>query len=99
MRWKIITGAMLGALLLGASASSAVEEEAVCAASPKEKWASAEAITAKLSQVIDAQFALGLDKGCYEAEVVINDATMIDIYVNPVTMNIVRIRTNGEEDS
>jgi hypothetical protein len=99
MRWKIMTGAMLGALLLGASASSAVEEEAVCVASPKEKWASAEAVTARLSQVIDAQFALGLDKGCYEAEVVINDETMIDIYVDPVTTNIVRIRTNGEEDS
>jgi hypothetical protein len=99
MQGKIIAGALLGTLLLGASASSAVEEESVCAVSPKEKWASAETVTARLSQVIDAEFALGLDKGCYEAEVVINDETMIDIYVDPVTMNIVRIRTNGEEDS
>ena len=99
MRWKIITGTMLGALLLGSGASSAVEEESVCAVSPKEKWASAEAVTARLSQVIDTEFALGLDKGCYEAEVMINDETMIDIYVDPVTMDIVRIRTNGEEDS
>jgi hypothetical protein len=99
MRGKIIVGAILGTLLLGVGGSSAVEEESVCPVSPKEKWASAETVTARLSQVIDTDFALGLDKGCYEAEVVINDNTMIDIYVDPVTLNIVRIRTNGEEDS
>lgn len=99
MRRTFIAGSIGGLLLLGAAMPSAGEEEAVCAASPKETWASAEAVTARLAKIIDAQFALGLDKGCYEAEVVINDETMIDIYVDPVTMAIVRIRTNGEEDS
>jgi hypothetical protein len=99
MRRTLIAGSIGGMLLLGAAVSSAEEEEAVCAASPRETWASAEAVTDRLQRIIDAKFALGLDRGCYEAEVMINDETMIDVYVDPVTMNIVRIRTNGEEDS
>jgi len=99
MAWKIFSGIALGALLLGTGAAHADAETRICPESPKDKWVKPEAVTAMLSKVIDKEFELGLDKGCYEAEVVINEDTMIDIYVDPVTMQIVHIRSNGAEDS
>lgn len=86
-------------LLLTTAAAPASEEEAVCADQPKEKWASVDAISEKLAGLIDKEFVLGVDKGCYEAEVIVNDVTEIDVYIDPVTMEIVRIRTEGDSDS
>ena len=99
MAWKTLSGIALGALLLGGNGAHADGEGAICPDSPKDKWVKPEAVTAMLSKIIDKEFELGLDKGCYEAEVVINEQTMIDIYVDPVTMQIVHIRSNGAEDS
>jgi len=81
------------------AAPAAAGEEVVCAAQPKEKWVSAETVTRKLTQLIDKDFVLGIDKGCYEAEVVVNDKTEIDVYVDPVTAEVVKIRTDGDSDS
>ena len=81
------------------AAPAAAGEEVVCAAQPKEKWVSAETVTRKLTQLIDKDFVLGIDKGCYEAEVVVNETTEIDVYVDPVTAEIVKIRTDGDSDS
>ena len=94
----------LGALglvgfLVGVHVAPAAAEEAICQGGPRESWASPEAVTARLSTLIDREFVLGLDKGCYEAEVVINPTTMIDVYVDPITLKVERIRTNGESDS
>jgi Peptidase propeptide and YPEB domain len=99
MAWKTLSVVALGALLLGGNARADSESGAICPDSPKDKWVKPEAVTAMLSKIIDKEFELGLDKGCYEAEVVINEQTMIDIYVDPVTMQIVHIRSNGAEDS
>jgi len=101
MAWKTLAGIALGALLLGSGAARAAAdtEGAICPESPQDKWVKPEAVTAMLSKIIDKEFELGLDKGCYEAEVVINDQTMIDIYVDPVSMQIVHIRSDGAEDS
>jgi hypothetical protein len=99
MMWKS-TVAILGlGLLLTTAAATASEEEVVCTDQPKEKWASADAISEKLASLIDKDFVLGVDKGCYEAEVIVNDATEIDVYIDPVTMEIVKIRTEGDSDS
>jgi len=96
--WKsMILLAIIGLGSLAASAAAA--EEAVCAEQPKDKWASAEAVSQKLAQLLDKEFVLGIDKGCYEAEVVVNDETEIDVYVDPVSMEIVKIRTDGDSDS
>jgi hypothetical protein len=97
--WKAaITTVTIGLLLLldGAVAS---EEEVVCVPQPKEKWAAADAVSEKLSRLIDKEFVLGVDKGCYEAEIIVNDVTAIDIYIDPVTAEIVKIRTEGDSDS
>ncbi|HTO81103.1 MAG TPA: PepSY domain-containing protein [Methylomirabilota bacterium] len=99
MAWKTLSVVALGALLVAGNAAAADSEGPICPDSPKDKWAKPEAVTAMLSKIIDKEFELGLDKGCYEAEVVINEQTMIDIYVDPVTMQIVHIRSNGAEDS
>ena len=97
--WK---SALLAAVLGLVSATvvpAAADEEVVCAAQPKENWVSAETVTRKLAQLIDREFVLGVDKGCYEAEVVVNETTEIDVYVDPVTAEIVKIRTDGDSDS
>ena len=86
-------------LLLPVNEPAAHGDEVVCTDQPKEKWASAEAISARLAELIDKEFVLGVDKGCYEAEVIVNDSTAIDVYVDPVTMEIVKIRTEGDSDS
>jgi len=95
------TALFAAALGLGAAAGgpASAGEEVVCAAQPKEKWVSAEVVTRKLAQLIDKEFVLGIDKGCYEAEVVVNDSTEIDVYVDPVTAEVVKIRTDGDSDS
>lgn len=93
-----LAAAILG-LLAGAALPAVADEEVVCADQPKEKWISAEIVTQKLARLIDKEFVLGIDKGCYEAEVVVNDATEIDIYVDPVTAEVVKIRTDGDSDS
>jgi hypothetical protein len=99
------------ALLAGISASAAIlsflanaapaaaGDEVVCAAQPKAKWVSAEMVTRKLALLIDKEFVLGVDKGCYEAEIVVNATTEIDVYVDPVTAEVVKIRTDGDSDS
>ncbi|MGH6962016.1 MAG: PepSY domain-containing protein [Dongiaceae bacterium] len=97
---KPIIAAIVGAaILLAVPVAIADAEEAICPDGPRERWASDTAVSEKLKAMIDKEFALGLDKGCYEAEVMIDDDTMIDIYVDPVTTEVVRIRTAGEEDS
>jgi hypothetical protein len=90
--------AVLG-LVWAAIVPAAADEEVVCAAQPKEKWVSAETVRSKLAQLIDKEFVLGIDKGCYEAEVVVNDTTEIDVYIDPVTAEVVKIRTDGDSDS
>jgi hypothetical protein len=97
MMWKCTAAVLTLGLLLPTAA--AAEEEVVCTDQPREKWVSADAVTKRLSQLIDKEFVLGVDKGCYEAEVIVNDVTEIDVYVDPVTMEIVKIRTDGDSDS
>jgi hypothetical protein len=99
MMWKCMAAVLTFGLLLPTAGAAASEEEVVCTDQPKEKWASADAITKRLSDVIDSEFVLGVDKGCYEAEVIVNDVTEIDVYVDPVTMEIVKIRMEGDSDS
>jgi hypothetical protein len=99
----LLAAVPLLAAILGLASSSGVPavagEEIVCAAQPKEKWVSAEIVTRKLARLIDKEFVLGIDKGCYEAEVIVNDATEIDVYIDPVTAEVVKIRTDGDSDS
>jgi len=97
MMWKCTAAVLTFGLLL--PTAGAAEEEVVCTDQPKEKWASADAVTKRLSRMIDKEFVLGVDKGCYEAEVIVNDLTEIDVYVDPVTMEVVKIRTEGDSDS
>ena len=103
MRKSALLAAIPLLALLGLASASTVpavaDEEVVCTDQPKEKWVSAETVTRKLAQLIDKDFVLGIDKGCYEAEVVVNDATEIDVYVDPVTAEVVKIRTDGDSDS
>jgi hypothetical protein len=97
MMWKCTAAVLTFGLLL--PTAGAAEEEVVCTDQPKEKWASADAVTKRLSRLIDKEFVLGVDKGCYEAEVIVNDLTEIDVYIDPVTMEVVKIRTEGDSDS
>src|SRR5262249_26299506 len=92
---------LVAILGLGSAAGvpAAADEEVVCAAQPKEKWVSAEVVTRKLATLVDKEFVLGIDKGCYEAEVVVNESTEIDVYIDPVTAEVVKIRTDGDSDS
>ena len=97
--WKsALLAAVLG-LVVAAAAPAAADEEVVCAAQPKEKWVNAETVRRKLAVLIDKEFVLGIDKGCYEAEVVVNGTTEIDVYIDPVTAEVVKIRTDGDSDS
>ena len=98
MRKIVIAAAVLSVISLTGFAASA-EDEVVCTAQPKDKWVSAEIVSRKLSQLIDKEFVLGIDKGCYEAEIIVNELTEIDVYIDPVTTEIVKIRTDGDSDS
>ena len=97
--WKSALLAAILGLVSAAAVPAAADEEVVCAAQPREKWVSAETVTRKLARLIDKEFVLGIDRGCYEAEIVVNDTTEIDVYVDPVTADIVKIRTDGDSDS
>jgi hypothetical protein len=99
MMWKSAAAILTLGLLLPAAGAAASEEEVVCTDQPKDKWASADAVSEMLARVIDKEYVLGIDKGCYEAEVIVNEATEIDVYIDPVTMEIVKIRTDGDSDS
>lgn len=100
MLWKSTVAILALCLLLpAAGAAASEEEEVVCTDQPKNKWASVEAVSEMLTRVVDKEYVLGIDKGCYEAEIVVNDATEIDIYIDPVTLAIVKIRTDGDSDS
>lgn len=96
--WKnVVSLAVLG--LVSTATPVAAADEVVCADQPKDKWASAETVSRKLAQLVDKEFVLGIDKGCYEAEIVVNGETEIDVYIDPVTTEIVKIRTDGDGDS
>ena len=99
MMWKSAVAILTLAVLLPTVGAAAAEEEVVCTDQPRDKWASVEAVSERLARVIDKEYVLGIDKGCYEAEVIVNDATEIDVYIDPVTMEIVKIRTEGDSDS
>ena len=99
--WKNAFLAVVLGLVAAAVVPAASAEEVVCAAQPKEKhgWMPKRS-GAKLALLIDKEFVLGIDtEGCYEAEVVVNDTTEIDVYIDPVTAEVVKIRTDGDSDS
>jgi hypothetical protein len=96
MMWK---HTFLTVSLLFSAGAAAAAEEAVCPDHPKDQWVAADVVAEKLSRLIDKEFVLGIDKGCYEAEVLVNDDTEIDVYVDPVTTEVVKIRTEGHSDS
>jgi hypothetical protein len=99
MMWKSAAAVLTLGVLLPIAGAAAAGEEVVCADQPKDKWVSADTVSEKLARVIDKAYVLGIDKGCYEAEIIVNDATEIDVYIDPVTMEIVKIRTDGDSES
>ena len=83
---------------LGFAAGAARADEDLCTAASQDQWVSADEIKAKYAKIIEEEFLLEIDDGCYEAQVSMSDEIVLEIYIDPVTAEIVKIE-KGTEDS
>lgn len=93
--------AATAALGFAAAASAAYAESSVtCTSEPKDKWMSEEAITAKLLESgFQSVRKLKLEgNGCYEAYVIDKSGSKAEVYLNPMTAEIVKQKTEGDDD-
>jgi hypothetical protein len=83
---------------LGLAAPSARADADLCTAATQDQWVRADEIKAKYAKIIEGEFLLEVDDGCYEAQVSMSDEIVLEIYIDPVTAEIVKIE-KGSEDS
>jgi len=91
-----ILGAFGALMMLAAPNLAAAEDEPICVGGPQHKWMSADEITAKVAKMTDETFVIDFDDGCYEAEVILNETTILEVYMDPITGEVVKIEESGE---
>ena len=73
----------------GISAAGAAE---LCEAKPRDQWLSPEEIKIKVETLGFPEHVLAFEDGCYEAKIVMSDGKRLEIYMDPVTGEVVRIK-------
>ena len=69
----------------------------VCAGGPQHQWLKPESVREKVRELGYAEFVLAFEDGCYEAKVEQSDGKRLEIYMDPVTGEVVLIK--GDEKS
>lgn len=88
--------AIAGALMIGTAPATATEEDVLCPGGPQDQWVSAEALKEKMTKMLDGEFVMDFEHGCYEVEYSANEHTVIAFYVDPVTTDIVKVKVEDE---
>lgn len=90
--------ALAGALMIAAApaTATATEEDVLCPGGPQDQWVSADALKAKMTKMLDGEFVMDFEHGCYEVEYSANEHTVIAFYVDPVTTDIVKVKVEDE---
>lgn len=96
MRALPISLFIAGALVLVAAPTIAEEEDVVCVGGPKDQWVSAEVVKEKMAKMLDGDFAMEVEHGCFEIEYPANEHTVIAFYLDPVTTDIVKVKVEDE---
>ena len=66
----------------------------VCPASDKSQWMSVEAVHERLADLGYADYHLGIEDGCYEAKLVAANGDKLEVYIDPVSGEVVRTVTD-----
>lgn len=96
MRALPVSMFLVGALVLAAAPAVAEEEDAVCVGGPKDQWVSSETVKEKMSKMLDGDFVMEVEHGCFEVEYPANEHTVIAFYLDPVTTDIVKVKVEDE---
>lgn len=87
---------LAGALMISAIPAAAEEEGVLCPGGPKDQWVSADALKEKMTKMLNGEFVMDFEHGCYEVEYAANEHTVIAFYVDPVTADIVKVKVEDE---
>jgi hypothetical protein len=84
----------LGALLATAAASASATD--LCQAGPKGAWIKPDAVRRHVVAMGYKDFTLGIEDGCYEAKAIDQDHKRSEIYIDPMTGEVVKIKKDGK---
>lgn len=75
----------------GMAASASAAE--LCEPKPRDQWLSPEEVNAKVQALGILKHVLAFEDGCYEAKIVLENGQRLEIYMDPVTGEVVKIKT------
>ena len=90
---NIIKFALLGTLIASASPAFATDDSSLCGNAPKDQWMTTEAITAKAVEAGYDVRQVKVEDGCYEVYGIDAKGAKAEVYMNPVSAEIVKIKT------
>lgn len=64
----------------------------LCKGGPRESWMTREELTARLAEMGHAKPFLGIEDGCYEAKIVTAEGKRVEIYIDPVSGEVVKTK-------
>lgn len=83
---------VLPTVAAGCLATGAALADDLCKGGPRDSWMSKEQLTAKLAAMGHDNPFLGIEDGCYEAKVVTAEGKRVEIYIDPVSGEIVKTK-------
>jgi hypothetical protein len=75
-------------------ASSPALAADLCKGGPRESWLTKDQLRAKLSAMGHAKPFLAVEDGCYEAKVVTAEGKRLEIYIDPVSGEVVKTKAD-----
>lgn len=92
---KTIKLALLCTLIAGVSPAFATNDGALCGNAPQEQWMSADAIKAKAVEAGYDVRQVKVEDGCYEIYGIDAKGARLEIMMNPVSGETVKVKTKN----
>ncbi|PLX39416.1 MAG: PepSY domain-containing protein [Hyphomicrobiales bacterium] len=87
---KIVLATVAAFTVIGSTAAFASGDEAKCTSAPRDQWMSEEAVKAKVMEMGYEVRRVKVEDGCYEAYAIDKNGAKAELYVDPMTGNVVK---------
>lgn len=81
-------------IVLASTAPALASEEASCGNAPRDQWLSEDAIKAKAAALDYDVRSVKIEDGCYEAYAIAGNGQRVEVYLNPLTGDVVRTKAD-----
>ena len=83
---------LIAAFCAAMTVSAGADAGEVCASADKDTWLSVDEVHAKLAELGYSDYHLGIEDGCYEAKLVAQNGDKVEVYMDPVTGDVVKTK-------